>query len=225
VVRVIALARQLQRVVFNRKSIKKAFIARMNIELIVRRKTLLSMTLISLAIALAFASGYGLFGQSRDYISYESFYDSVQPSNPTAFTRFEPGFVLSAFFAKFFLFQDLPAYLFMILSLSLLLKTQVFKKNTAPNSDDDVLSGELVPSARVYSGPAGNRHLANFLAFRDIPVFAQRFKELGLVFMTLIAFDYKINRGTSPQAIVAVGLSIWLIYSAISQGIIFKDLL
>lgn len=61
-----------------------------------------------------------------------------------------------------------------------------------------------------------------FLAFFSVPVMAQRFKELLMIFMTFIAFEYRMTLKTVPQAILASALSGWALYSGISYGL-FSD--
>jgi hypothetical protein len=327
--------------------------------MMVRRNTLLCVTMVSLAIAFAFVSGFSLLGQSRDYLSYELFFNNLQPNNPSELIRFEPGFVLLAVISKFILMLQLPAFVFTILSLALILKARVFERTYYPvltmmfylanwyplheytqlrvaiatsllffafdqffsgskfrsgmffilaasfhgsalfavalvgfayfisnfrlifsvpaiaaagfvapllitgilfpivqmmnplstsyilTSDDyvapNILSGANILTTlflclfAVGTGLKQQRHrvifltaiasISVFIAFRDNPVFAQRLKEIGLVFMTLIVFDYKITWNTIPQTAVAVVLAVWSLYSAITQGIILEGLL
>lgn len=59
------------------------------------------------------------------------------------------------------------------------------------------------------------------LALSPVPVMAQRFKELLMIFMTFIAFEYRMTLKTVPQAILASALAGWALYSAISYGLFF----
>lgn len=60
------------------------------------------------------------------------------------------------------------------------------------------------------------------LALFPVPVMAHRFKELLMIFMTFIAFEYRMTLKTMPQAILASALAGWSLYSAISYGL-FSD--
>lgn len=60
------------------------------------------------------------------------------------------------------------------------------------------------------------------LALFPVPVMAQRLKELLMIFMTFIAFEYRITIKTMPQALLASALAGWALYSAISYGL-FSD--
>lgn len=90
------------------------------------------MALALLGVTFAFAAGFNLFGESRDYASYESFFVELQLKNPNEYVRFEPGFVLATWIGKFVLFLQLPAYLFMLMSVALAVKASVFMKTTYP---------------------------------------------------------------------------------------------
>ncbi|MGR3592234.1 MAG: EpsG family protein [Limimaricola soesokkakensis] len=61
-----------------------------------------------------------------------------------------------------------------------------------------------------------------FFVFLPVPVMAQRFRELFFVFMTFIAFDYRIGSRTLLQASLAFILAGWSLYSSISYGL-FSD--
>ena len=100
--------------------------------MLVHRKRLLYIGLALLGVTFAFAAGFNLFGESRDYASYESFFEELRPKSPTEYVRFEPGFVLAAWVSKFVLFIQLPAYLFALMSVALVVKSSVFMKTTYP---------------------------------------------------------------------------------------------
>ncbi|WPZ27566.1 EpsG family protein (plasmid) [Sulfitobacter pontiacus] len=57
------------------------------------------------------------------------------------------------------------------------------------------------------------------LVFFQIPVIAQRLKELLMVFMTFIAFEYRLNSKALPQTILATLVAGGSLYSAISYGL------
>lgn len=59
-----------------------------------------------------------------------------------------------------------------------------------------------------------------FIGLRDIPIIAHRLRELGLVFLALIAFDYKITPQRIPIATVAVALAAWSLYKSVTLQII-----
>jgi hypothetical protein len=312
------------------------------------------MALTLLGVTFAFAAGFSLFGESRDYASYELFFVELRPKNPTEYVRFEPGFVLATWIGKFVLFLQLPAYLFVLMSVALAVKASVFMKTTYPtltmffylanwfplheytqvrvamatpllflsfnylfqgkrtwavttsalaasfhvsalfaaaivlisysmskyrmwvtvpalvgamallpffitvvlfpvlqginplfaaymknSSEADIptiLSGSniltilLLAFIAMGSGLKTVRHrtlflvaiqaLVVFIVCRDIPVLAHRLKEIGLVFLTLLAFDQPITAKRVPQVVTAVGLSAWSLYKSISLGII-----
>ena len=100
--------------------------------MLVHRKQLLYMGLALLGVTFAFASGFSLFGESRDYAAYQAFFVELQPSSPTEDVRFEPGFVLAAWISKFLLLTQLPAFLFALMSIALVLKASAFMKTTYP---------------------------------------------------------------------------------------------
>lgn len=64
--------------------------------------------------------------------------------------------------------------------------------------------------------------LAVFFVFISVPVLAHRLKEVLMVFMTFIAFEYRITKKTTPQAFFATALMVWSIYSALASGL-FSD--
>ncbi|ETD90633.1 EpsG family protein [Rhodobacter capsulatus] len=55
--------------------------------------------------------------------------------------------------------------------------------------------------------------------FYNFPVLAHRPRELLLVFMAFIAFDYKLSYRTLAQAVIAVALAGWVFYRGISMGL------
>jgi hypothetical protein len=61
-----------------------------------------------------------------------------------------------------------------------------------------------------------------FFLFASVPVLAHRLKEVLMVFITFIAFEYRITLKTIPQAFFATCLMVWSIYSAVSGGL-FSD--
>ncbi len=61
--------------------------------------------------------------------------------------------------------------------------------------------------------------LAVLIGFADIPVVADRLKELLLVFMTMLAFEYRVTPHTLPQAVVATALCGYVFYTSVSQGL------
>lgn len=61
-----------------------------------------------------------------------------------------------------------------------------------------------------------------FLGLYSVPVIAHRLKEILLVFMTFIAFEYKLTRKTYLQAGVALTLAVGSLYASIITGF-FSD--
>ncbi|PZX48364.1 EpsG-like putative glucosyltransferase [Cereibacter changlensis] len=315
-------------------------------------KIYLSMFLIS--IAFGFSAGYGAFGESRDYFSYNEFFSQLRPGRIFANFRFEPGFVFSTWVAKFALGLELPATFSLLMSAALLLKSHSFSRAQHPIltmlfylatwyplheytqvrvamataflfaavncffankrmmfilcgalavsfhgsaifalacvltahslaplrlrfsiplllglslSLSIILKSSMLPimaainpltSAYITladgfevptifsganiltvaflvlfykaSGFNSPRHrtlflvtvasLMVFVALRDVPVMAHRLKEITLVFVTLLAFDYKISPQRVPQAAVAFGLATWSLYKAVTLGVI-----
>lgn len=64
--------------------------------------------------------------------------------------------------------------------------------------------------------------ISAFLGLYAVPVMAHRIKELLLVFMTFIAFEYRWNNKTYPQAALAIVLAIGSLYGSIITGF-FSD--
>jgi len=103
-----------------------------HLAMLVRRRRLLYTALTLLGATCAFAAGFSMFGVSRDYLSYESFYLEIQFNNPFEYVRFEPGFVLTAWISKFVLLLPLPVYLFLFILAALVLKASAFMKTMYP---------------------------------------------------------------------------------------------
>lgn len=60
---------------------------------------------------------------------------------------------------------------------------------------------------------------ATLVGFQSIPVLANRLREILFVFMTFIAFEYKLTLRTFPQAILAASLALWSLYRGIQYGL------
>lgn len=63
---------------------------------------------------------------------------------------------------------------------------------------------------------------AIFLGFLSVPVLAHRLKEVLLVFMTFIAFEYRFTVRTLPQVVLAITLAVVSVYRSIAGGL-FSD--
>ncbi|MER1676627.1 EpsG family protein, partial [Enterobacter cloacae] len=78
------------------------------------------------AISLFF--GLRMLGQDSDFISYETFYDSINNNFTFSDTRFELGFVLVSYFFKEVLNADIHVLLVVIAFISLTIKEYLFFK-------------------------------------------------------------------------------------------------
>ena len=82
---------------------------------------------------LAVAAGYRWFGEGIDYPNYILFWDQLSQSQPFAGVRFEPGFVWSAWFAKFYLDWDYGTFSAVLVALALFLKLRlILRRCDAP---------------------------------------------------------------------------------------------
>lgn len=60
---------------------------------------------------------------------------------------------------------------------------------------------------------------AALIGFQSVPVLANRLREILFVFMTFLAFEYRLTLQTLPQAILAVSLAFWSLYRGIQYGL------
>jgi len=85
-----------------------------------------------LAAFFAIAAGYRYFGEGLDYLSYLTVYNDIRLEDTLDIVRFEPGFVLAAWVAKFWLGLDYAAFAAVLITVSLLIKFQLFSQYRHP---------------------------------------------------------------------------------------------
>mgnify|MGYP002765376804 FL=1 len=80
-------------------------------------------------VAISLFFGLRMLGQDSDFISYETFYDSINDQFAFSDTRFEFGFVLISYFFKQVLNTDIHVLLVFIAFVSLTIKQYLFSKS------------------------------------------------------------------------------------------------
>jgi hypothetical protein len=100
--------------------------------IIVRYHSLLSWAFVTLAISLGITSGFQLFGESRDYLNYLVGYKNLRLTDTLDNVRFEPGYMLAAWTAKFLLGLGFEAFSAILVSGGLLIKFQLFRNFQRP---------------------------------------------------------------------------------------------
>lgn len=79
-------------------------------------------------VAISLFFGLRMLGQDSDFISYKTFYDSINDHFSFSDTRFEIGFVLISYFFKQVLNADMHVLLVVIAFISLTIKQYLFSK-------------------------------------------------------------------------------------------------
>lgn len=97
-----------------------------------RYRALLPWALVPLAICLGIAAGYRYFGEGRDYLNYLSVYENIRLSDSLDATRFEPGFMLATWIAKFHLELRYPAFMAILATIALWMKFNLFSQHRRP---------------------------------------------------------------------------------------------